>query len=110
MNDPQVWTLIGVFSAIMFAMFRFNNRTLMAQMDARFDTTNARIDATNARIDEQGARIEQQGARLDARIEEQGARLTEVMNARFADVDHRLSNLEDDMKLVKGHLIGQRSA
>lgn len=106
MNELQVWTLLGVFSAVLFSVLALMHRSVKAGLDG----LAARIDAQNIRIDAQGkelgSRIDAQGERLESKIDAQGA----VMAANFADVDHRLSNLEDDMRLVKAHLIGQRSA
>lgn len=58
MNEPQVWTLIGVFAAIMLGGFTLST-TLIARtmrsgfdaVDARFETVNAKFDAVNARLD-----------------------------------------------------------
>ncbi len=55
MNDPQIWTLIGVFSAVMLGgmtlMTTLINRAttsaisgLRGEMNARFDTVNAKIE------------------------------------------------------------------
>jgi len=73
--------MIGAFSAVMFAAFGMFARSLRSELDARFERVDARFDG-----------------------------LTDVMNARLADVDHRLESLETDMHLVKAHLIGHRSA
>ena len=61
MNDPQIWTLIGVFTAIMLGgmtlMTTLLGRSIDAKLDAirvemvvRFDAVNARFDATDAKI------------------------------------------------------------
>lgn len=106
MSEPQVWTLLGVFGAVLFSVLAIVHRT----MKIGFESLAQRIDAQNVRIDAQGERFESkidaQVDRLEAKIDAQG----EVMAANFADVGHRLHNLEDDMRLVKAHLIGERSA
>ena len=71
MNDPQIWTLLGVFSAIMFAAFGFSTRYLAAQITASEARTGGRIDALAARTD----------ARFDA------------VDARFGAVDSRFDQL-----------------
>ncbi|MFT4211750.1 MAG: hypothetical protein QM626_07730 [Microbacterium sp.] len=61
-SEPQVWTLIGVFAAVMLGgmtlMTTLITRTttvavggLREEMNARFDAVNARFDAVNARFD-----------------------------------------------------------
>ena len=55
MNDPQTWTLIGGFFALMVTMISLTLRTvraelrgeigaLRAEMNGRFDTVDARMD------------------------------------------------------------------
>lgn len=62
MNDPQVWTLIGVFAAAMLGGITLLttqlNRTITAgfkAIDARFETVektmNAKFDAVDAKFD-----------------------------------------------------------
>lgn len=58
MNDPQIWTIIGVFAAIMLGgmtlMTTLINRTMAAgfrAVDARFEAVDAKFDAVNSRFD-----------------------------------------------------------
>lgn len=62
MNDPQVWTLIGVFTTIMLGAMTLMtvqiNRTIAAsieglrgEMIGRFDGVHGRIDGVHGRID-----------------------------------------------------------
>ncbi|WP_372967788.1 hypothetical protein [Microbacterium sp.] len=55
MNDAQIWTMIGAFTALMFGMLtvvsslfvrvvRTEIGGLRSEMNARFDTVNTRID------------------------------------------------------------------
>lgn len=55
MNDAQIWTMIGCFTALMFGMLtvvstlfirvvRTEIGGLRNEMNARFDTVNTRID------------------------------------------------------------------
>lgn len=84
MNDPQIWTLIGVVTALIFASNRQLSTSIRRELEVRFDALDAKIDA---KVDGLGAK----------------------MDARFTDVEHRLDSLESDMHLVKAHLIGQSS-
>ena len=85
MNDPQIWTLIGVFAAIMLggmtAMTTLILRAtssaiggLRAEMNARFDTVEARFEAVDARFEAVDARFEAVNVRFDA-LEKQVAHL-----------------------------------
>lgn len=62
MNDAQIWTMIGGFTALMFGtlavvstlfvrVLRAEIGGLRGEMNARFDAVNARIDAVDTRID-----------------------------------------------------------
>lgn len=142
MNDPQIWTLLGVFSAIMFAALgvstRYTVSTLRAEMraldakhdgrfdvataqiaalagsfdarfetvDARFDAVDARFDAVDARFDTVDARFDALESRLDARIDH----VAEVAGIRLDAIDHRLGAVEDDLKIVKAHLLRHPAA
>ncbi len=58
MNEPQIWTLIGVFAAIMLGGFTLSTglltrviRSGFEAVDAKFDAVDAKFDAVNARLD-----------------------------------------------------------
>lgn len=62
MNDAQIWTMIGAFTALMFGMItvvstlfvrilRTEIGGLRGEMIARFDAVNTRFDAVNTRMD-----------------------------------------------------------
>lgn len=55
MTEPQVWVLIGVFSAAIFGMIGIVttsfNRTLTASIEGLRDTMNAKFEAVDARFD-----------------------------------------------------------
>ena len=73
MNDPQVWTLIGVFTTIMLGAMSLMtvqiNRTIAAsigglrgEMIGRFDGVHGRIDSLentmNARLDAMDTKVD----------------------------------------------------
>ena len=69
MNDPQIWTLIGVFAAIMLGgmtlmttLILRNTTTAVAglreEMIARFLAVDARFTAVDARLDTMNTRID----------------------------------------------------
>lgn len=97
MNDPQIWTLIGVITALIFASNRQLSTSIRREMAAGFGHHDAKIDTSVTTLD---ATV----ATLDGRID----RLETKMDMRFIDVDHRLESLEGDMRLIKGHLLDQR--
>jgi len=59
MTDPQIWTLIGVFAAALFAVL-----TLMSTMFVR--VVRAEIRGLEGKIDGVGARIDGLERRIDS--------------------------------------------
>lgn len=45
MNDPQIWTLIGVVTALISASNRQLSTSIRQEMNARFDRSDALGDA-----------------------------------------------------------------
>ncbi len=82
MNDPQVWTLIGVFAAVMLGgmtlMTTQLSRVIRAEVDRVEGTLSAKIDRVEGTL---SARIDGLHARLD-RIE-----------IKVDDLDRELTNL-----------------
>lgn len=71
MNEPQVWTLIGVFAAVMLGGLTLSTNLIMR-------TTTAAIG---------GLRGEMNGLRAE-------------MNARFDTVDAKIEHLDRDVSLL----------
>ena len=82
MNDPQVWTLIGVFAAVMLGgmtlMTTQLSRVIRAEVDRVEGTLSARVD-----------RVE---GTLSARIDGLDARLGRI-ETKVDDLDKELTNL-----------------
>ncbi|MEU4014492.1 hypothetical protein AB0E56_04425 [Microbacterium sp. NPDC028030] len=82
LNDPQVWTLIGLFAAVMLGgvtlMTTQLSRIIRAEVDRIDGTLSARID----RID----------GTLSARIDGMDARLGRI-ESKVDDLDKELTNL-----------------
>lgn len=54
--------------------------------------------------------LESRLASLETRIDERTDHLAEVMSVRLDSVHHRLGLVEDDMKIVKAHLLRHSAA
>jgi hypothetical protein len=114
MENVNTWlaALVAVFSVLagMAAMLRAVVNTLDSRIDARIAThlgpTNDRIDATDARIEEQGRSLSERIDALSARMDAFDTKLDHVAEV----VDLRLKPLEEDMALVKRHLLGSPAA
>ena len=90
MNDPQVWTLIGVFAAVMLGgmtlMTTMMNRVVRAEIGGLRNEMNGRFD---------GMRGEMNGLRGEMSAEMNGLR--GEMNARFDTVDHKIETLDKEV-------------
>jgi len=55
MNDAQIWTMIGAFTALMFGMMTIVStlfiRVLRAEIGGLRSEVNGRLDAMNTRMD-----------------------------------------------------------
>lgn len=62
LTEPQVWVLIGVFSAAIFGMIGIVttsfNRTLTASIEGLRDTMNAKFDAVDAKFETLNVKLE----------------------------------------------------
>lgn len=82
MDDPQVWTLIGVFAAVMLG-----GMTLMTSQLSR--VIRAEVDRINGTL---SARIDRIDGTLSARIDGLDARLGRI-ETKVDDLDRELTNL-----------------
>jgi hypothetical protein len=106
MDDPQIWTLIGVFAAVMLGgmtlMTTLLTRTIRAEtgrLDARFDAVDAKFDARFLAV--------------DSRFEAMDAKFTSLraeMNARFDATDVKLGHLDRDVAHLMNRAWGAPSS
>lgn len=89
MNDPQIWTLIGVFAAALLG-----GMTLMTTLIMR---------ATTSAID--GLRGEMNGRFDGVRGEMTGLRAE--MNARFDGIDTKIEHLDRDVAALSRKVFGE---
>jgi hypothetical protein len=120
MSTLQFWSLLGVFSAVMFAALgvatRYTVSTLRAEMHAidarlsgRIDLADAkaeaRSDAVEARVAALDAKLDTKIDTIDAKYDAKTDHIMEVCGIHFAAIDHRLGTVEDDLKIIKAHLL-----
>lgn len=93
MNDPQVWTLIGVFAAVMLGgmtlMTTQLSRIIRTEVDRIDGTLSARMDRIDGSL---SARMDGLDGTLSARIDGVDARLGRI-EAKVEDLDKELTNL-----------------
>lgn len=118
MNEPQVWTLIGVFAASTFAMMGLMSTVFVNVINSKFERVDeqfARVDATmNARLE--GLHGEMGGLRGEMNPWFEGLRgemvglrgemnagfggLRGEMIAGFARVDSKIDHLDKDVQTL----------
>lgn len=81
MTEPQVWTLIGVFAAIMLGGFTLTITLLGRTMTAGFAAVDAKFDAVDAKF-----------AAVDAKFD--------AVQARFGVIDAKLDHLDRDVSAL----------
>jgi len=85
LNEPQVWTLIGVFAASMFALIGVVSTLLLRVLRAEIGGVRAEIGGVHAEIG--GVHSEIGGLRAE-------------MEAGFRNTDQRLDRVERDLRVV----------
>lgn len=86
MNDPQIWTLIGVFAAIMLGGFTLVTTLINRTIAAGFKAVDARFEAVDAKFD----------AKFDS------------VNARFDALEFKIDHLDSDIAAIARHVWGDR--
>ena len=97
MTEPQVWTLIGVFAASMFAM-----NTLMSSWFVR--VLRAEVGGLRA---EMRAEIAGLRGEMNARFERVDAQFERV-DAQFERVDVKLTHLDRDVQALAREVFPKR--
>lgn len=116
MNEPQVWTLIGVFSAALFGMITLVSTSftraiagLRNEMSAEFGCVRAEFGSVRAEFESVrremtaefgAARSESNGLRNEIRAEIDGLR-TEING-----LDRRIETLNSDVDALMKHTFG----
>lgn len=88
MTEPQVWVLIGVFTASIFGMLGIVTtnftRTLNSAIGGLRDTMDAKFDTMDAKFE--GMRAE--------------------VNSKFDTIDVKLENMDRDIQALSRHVFG----
>lgn len=100
MNDPQIWTLIGIFAAIMLSGMSLMTTLIMRATTSAIDGLRGEM---NARFD--GVRGEMNGRFDGVRGEMNGLR--GEMNARFDSVDRKIEHLDRDVAALSRKVFGE---
>ncbi|MBO1901679.1 hypothetical protein J4H92_06895 [Leucobacter weissii] len=107
LNEPQVWTLIGVFAVVMLGAMTLSTtllgRIIKVSMEGVEKSLGARIDGLrgemNAKFEAVDLRFEAMDAKFDARFEAMDARF-EAMDAKIGRVEDKLTHLDRDVQAL----------
>ncbi|MBX3094355.1 MAG: hypothetical protein KF680_07455 [Cryobacterium sp.] len=104
-NDPQIWTLLGVFAAVMLGGMTLMTTLLMRALTSAIDGVNGRIEGVHGRIDGVDARIDGVHARIDGLAGEMKAGFAAV-DAKFETVYVKLEHLDRDVSAISKKVFG----
>lgn len=93
LSEPQVWTLIGVFSTILFGMFAATSGYFVRIMRSEIGGLRGEMNAKFERVDAQFERVDAQFERVDA---------------QFERVYDRLNYLDRDVQALTRHVFPDR--
>jgi len=95
MDDPQIWTLLGVFAALMLGGMTListsTNRVIRSSIDGLRGEMSSRFEAVDARFEAVDAKFE--GLRGE-------------MNARFDTVNAQIQHLDRDVNALTTRYFG----
>ncbi|KJQ55248.1 hypothetical protein [Microbacterium sp. SA39] len=92
MNEPQIWTLIGVFAAGMFGTITLMSTMFVRMMQNGFDSVRKEFKSEFASV-----RTELRGEFTNVRTE---------FRSEFQAVNGRIDHLDRDLNAVYRHLFG----
>lgn len=104
LTEPQVWTLIGVFAAMLFSsiavLVRQNDKLIASvriEIGARFEGLrsdfDSRFDSIDAKFDANGSRFDSMETKFDARLDAMDVKFSE----RLGSIDRRLEDLDKEV-------------
>jgi hypothetical protein len=121
LTEPQVWTLIGVFAAIMVGALSLMTTLIMrsitvatdglrSEVVARFEKTDAKFEAMDAKFEAMGARSEARFEAVEYRFQAMDARFDAMdakVDARFETIAAKLEHLDRDVTALMRRAWGE---
>lgn len=95
LTEPQVWVLIGVFSAAFFGLIGIVSTSLNRTMNARFEGMNYRFEALNSSMDSRFDAMEARFQSMEARVD-----------SKFDIINMKLENMDRDIQALSRHVFG----
>jgi hypothetical protein len=95
LTEPQVWVLIGVFSAAFFGLIGIVSTSLNRTMNARFESMNYRFEAMNSSMNSRFEAMDARFLSMEARVD-----------AKFDIINVKLENMDRDIQALSRHVFG----
>jgi hypothetical protein len=106
LTEPQVWTLIGVFAAIMLGAMTLMTTLIMRSITVAIDGVRremiARFEAVEYRFQAMDAKFEGRFDAMEYRFQ--------AMDARFDAMDAKLEHLDRDVTVLMRRAWGEPTA
>ncbi len=100
--DPDTWVSIGAFATLL----AFATGLILHTTKAQIAAVKAQIVAVEARADVRFAAVETHAdVRFEAARDHADAQF-EIVRTQLSGLEKRVGAVEDDMSLVKAHLLG----
>ncbi|MGO2745632.1 hypothetical protein [Microbacterium sp.] len=110
MNDAQIWTMIGAFTALMFGMMTIVStlfiRVVRTEVGGLRNEMNAQIGGMNGQMDGLRGEVNAQISGLRSEMNGQIGGLRNEMNARFDAVNTRMDGLDRDVQAIVKRTFG----
>ena len=110
MTEPQVWTLIGVFAAVMLGamtlMTTLITRSTTVAIDGLRQEMIARFETVDERFEKMDVKFEARFAAMDAKF----AALEATVDARFETINVKLEHLDRDVTVLMRRVWGEPTA
>ncbi|QIM15245.1 hypothetical protein G7067_00555 [Leucobacter insecticola] len=101
MNEPQVWTVIGVFAASMAVLITAFTQT----MSAKFERVIDRVDGLKTEMVIRFEKVDQRFEQVDRRFEQVDQRFEQV-DRRFEQVDQRFERVDERFGRLEARVDG----
>lgn len=92
MTEPQVWVLIGVFAAVMFALLRFVTQSTTKILRTEFGRMGDRFDEVYRRFADMDRRFDGLEGRIGA------------VEGQLAQVVRRIDGLDRDVQAISAQI------
>ncbi|QIM19151.1 hypothetical protein G7066_12275 [Leucobacter coleopterorum] len=124
MNEPQVWTLIGVFAAVMTGLISIITRSftrsiadlsekvdvklesLGNQVESKFDILSERIDGLKTEMMLRFEKVDMRFEQVDQRFEQIELRIGKV-EGRLDKIEKRVDDIDHDVQLISKNTFPQ---